>query len=166
MFVAASIRDADGGTLAVLAFRVNPERDFAAILARGRIGLSGETYAFDTQGLLLSPTRFDEQMRAANLLGPDEVAWLNFEIRDPGVNLLEAGTIPQVDLPLTHMAAEAYLLQSVLVGMPAQIFHLGSVTADDERHIRKAPRRVEQTLAIEIRRVEPGGAEAYGRRSL
>lgn len=107
MFVAASIRDVDGGTLAVLAFRVNPERDFAAILARGRIGLSGETYAFDTQGLLLSPTRFDDQMRAANLLGPDEVAWLNIDIRDPGVNLLEAGTMPQAELPLTHMAAEA-----------------------------------------------------------
>ncbi|MCH8861857.1 MAG: PAS domain S-box protein [Proteobacteria bacterium] len=109
MFVGAPITDDGGEVIAALVFRIDPGRDFAALLERGRIGETGETYAFDRNGLLLSPSRFDDQLRQAGLIGPDQVAMLNLEVRDPGVNLMERsrpGVAPE-EMPLTRMALSA-----------------------------------------------------------
>lgn len=109
MFVGAPIADEEGDVIAALVFRIDPGRDFAALLERGRIGETGETYAFDGNGLLLSPSRFDDQLRQAGLIKPDQVAMLNLEVRDPGVDLMERlrpGVSPE-EMPLTRMASSA-----------------------------------------------------------
>ena len=109
MFVGAPIKDASGKTIAIFAFRINPEEDFTVILQKGRIGETGETYAFDKYGRLISNSRYDEQLRRLNLIPPDAHGILNIELRDPGVDLLKKD-ISQVDRqqqPLTRMAASA-----------------------------------------------------------
>ncbi len=59
LFAAAPVHDRRGATIAVLALRLDPEQDFSHILQRGRLGASGETYASDAQGRLMSHSRFD-----------------------------------------------------------------------------------------------------------
>ena len=53
----------------LLALRVDPQGDFSRILQRGRLGKSGETYAFDQSGRLISEHRFEEQLRRIGLIG-------------------------------------------------------------------------------------------------
>ena len=109
MFVGAPIRDADGEIIAALTLRIDPTQDFTAILQRGRVGESGETYAFDEKGRLISESRFDDQLRSIGLIDSGERAILNVDIRDPGVNLVAAedGALPVDERPLTRMASEA-----------------------------------------------------------
>src|SRR5262245_107051 len=54
MYAGSPIRAADGRIIAVLGLRIVPEKDFTRILGTAQWGQSGETYAFDRAGLLLS----------------------------------------------------------------------------------------------------------------
>jgi len=83
MLVAAPVKDSAGTVVAILAFRLRPERQFARTLESGR---PGETYAFDERGLLLSDSRFDDQLRQVGLISkePTSRAVLALEVRDPG----------------------------------------------------------------------------------
>lgn len=111
MFVCAPIRDVNFQVVAVLALRIRPEREFTRILQLGQTGKTGETYAFDQDGLMVSNSRFDDELILLGLL-PDvehSQSILKIMLRDPGGNM-ETGFRPVVrraDLPLTKMAAAA-----------------------------------------------------------
>src|SRR5262245_42076727 len=116
MFVCAPVRDASFQVVAVLALRIRPEREFTRILQLGRIGQSGETYAFDKTGRLVSNSRFDEDLILLGLLPDSEDARsiLNVSARDPGGNMRN-GFRPKVrrsELPLTKIVATAVSGQS------------------------------------------------------
>ena len=106
--VAAPIRGADGDVLAVMGFVV-PASEFTRVLQVARAGESGETYAFDERGAMISQSRFEEQLVEIGLLEPGQDSVLRIEIRDPGGDLTR-GFEPQGPLtgrPLTRMAAAA-----------------------------------------------------------
>jgi tRNA A-37 threonylcarbamoyl transferase component Bud32 len=111
MFAAAPIRGTDGKVLAVLGFRMEPGKNFTRILATARIGETGETYAFDRKGLVLSDSRFDEQLKHLSLIpdAPDAQSILTLDLRDPLVDLSKGKASPKrrTELPLTRAAAEA-----------------------------------------------------------
>jgi hypothetical protein len=111
MFVLAPMRADDGAVAAVVALRISPSQDFTQILNVARPGMSGETYAFDAKGTLLSSSRFEDQLKDIALLPdrPDARSVLSLELRDPGVDL-RTGKRPELhrsQQPLTHMVAEA-----------------------------------------------------------
>jgi serine/threonine protein kinase len=111
MFVCAPIRDANFQVVAALGLRLRPEREFTRILQLGRVGDSGETYAIDKKGLMVSSSRFDEDLILMGLLPDhdDSQSILNISVRDPGGNLDE-GFRPKVrraELPLTEAATAA-----------------------------------------------------------
>ena len=89
MFVLAPIREDDGPVLAALGFRMRPERTFSRVLNVARFGLSGETFAFDATGLLLSESRFDDDLKRIGLIAdaPHVRSTLSLELRDPGVDM-------------------------------------------------------------------------------
>ena len=111
MFVCAPVRDDNLQVVAVLALRIRPEKEFTDILQLGRIGQTGETYAVNKDGLMVSNSRFDEALILLGLL-PDEdsaASILNIQVRDPGGNMIE-GFRPGVrrrELPLTKICAAA-----------------------------------------------------------
>lgn len=111
MFVATPIRDANQKIIATLAFRLDPGINFSRLLHFGRIGNSGETYAFNRAGLLISEIRFEDQAREIGLIGAGQTGILNISIRDPGVNLLDRNTsqtpTAREHRPLTRMAKQA-----------------------------------------------------------
>ena len=108
LFIAGPIKNKRGDVIAVLALRLDPKRDFTYITQLGRIGNSGETYAFDENGMMITNSRFDMQLRNIGLIKPNEGALLNIRIADPGGNLVEGyRSEKEKDLPLTLMAKDA-----------------------------------------------------------
>ncbi len=111
MFVAAPISGAKGEVLAVMALRIDPSLEFSQILGVAQPGVSGETYAFNERGLLLSKTRYDEQLKEIALLPdqPQAQSVLSIELRDPGVDMLAGGrpSSPREKQPLTVLAEDA-----------------------------------------------------------
>lgn len=111
MFAAAPVRDENFQVIAALAFRFAPDQEFTQILQRGQMGDSGETYAFDAAGMMLSASRFEHDLVLLGLL-PD---WdgvrsiLNVRVSDPGGDLTRgyrSKVLPR-DLPPTRMVASA-----------------------------------------------------------
>ena len=111
MFAAAPVRSADGKVIAVLCLRIPPEKDFTRILATARAGESGETYAFSRTGLLLSESRFDDELKRLGLIPdtPEAQSILTLELRDPLVDLTLGKPSPKrrAEQPLTRPVAEA-----------------------------------------------------------
>ncbi len=109
MFFAAPVKDRRGAVIAVLTLRVHPARDFTRLIQLGRLGNSGETYAFGRYGTMLSESRFDEDLRAIGLIGKDEDSILAVSVRDPGGDMTAGFTpaVPRYQQPLTLMAREA-----------------------------------------------------------
>lgn len=109
MYIAAPIKNAHGQVSGILAIELDPVGDFSRITGLGRLGQSGETYAFNNEGIMLSESRFNEQLYRIGMLDPDHQSVLNVAITDPGVNLLEkpVGRYDGAQKPLTVMARSA-----------------------------------------------------------
>lgn len=113
MFVSAPVKPAAGKVVAVLALRMRPEEQFSQIFSVARAGESGEAYAFDRRGMMLTSSRFDDELKKLGLI-PDDAeatAILNLRLLDPEVNLQlgEQPKKPRNNLRLTRMAAAAVL---------------------------------------------------------
>jgi polar amino acid transport system substrate-binding protein len=92
MFFAAPIKNKQDKIIAVVTQRVDPAMDFTRLIQLGRIGKSGETYAFGPYGKLLSESRFDEDLRKAGLIGGDENSILLVSVHDPGGDMAKGFT--------------------------------------------------------------------------
>jgi tRNA A-37 threonylcarbamoyl transferase component Bud32 len=110
MFVAAPIKSTNGAVVAVLALRMKPEEEFSRIFSVARMGRTGEAYAFDHRGIMLTASRFDNELKVLGLIpdAPEATAILNMRLIDPGVDLTR-GERPagKREVRLTRMAASA-----------------------------------------------------------
>lgn len=108
MQVAAPVRDNNGAIVGAIALIINPDREFSRILSVARSGDSGETYAFDQTGLLISHSRFDAQLKELGLLNETNTSSaLNLHLYDPGGDLTR-GYRPETPVhPLIHLVANA-----------------------------------------------------------
>jgi len=107
MFIAVPVNNKYGKTIAAFTIRYNPLKEFSSIAQSAQSGRSGETYIFDEEGVMVSESRFDQQLHAMGLIGAGELSILNIEIRDPGVNLLSEKAINTNKKPLTKMVQHA-----------------------------------------------------------
>ncbi len=111
MLVSAPIRDTSFQVVGVLTLQLRPQDEFTQILQLGRLGKSGETYAFDKTGLMVSNSRFDHELILHGLIvdRPDAHSIVELHIRDPGADMTR-GFRPKVrrsELRMTEMAAAA-----------------------------------------------------------
>lgn len=109
MFSIAPIMNEKGQVIAMLSLRMDPDVNFKAIFERVRFGNTGESYAFNAQGLLISDSRFKQHLVKAGLLKKSTHADLSIRVTDPGVDLTAGNqsSIPLESRPLTRMAASA-----------------------------------------------------------
>jgi hypothetical protein len=109
MFFAAPIKDVQDRIIAVITQHVDPSIDFTRLIQLGRIGKSGETYAFGQYGKLLSESRFEEDLQKAGLIKEGEKSILVVGVRDPGGDLTKGFTpsVSRYQQPLTLMAEQA-----------------------------------------------------------
>lgn len=100
MQVAAPVRDQTNNiVIGALALIINPTNEFSRILSVARVGTSGETYAFDQTGLMISQSRFDDQLRQIGLLDATNTSSaLNLRLHDPGGDLTK-GFRPDSETP-------------------------------------------------------------------
>ena len=68
-FLMVPVREPDGRASAVMAFRILPQR-LAAMLNASRLGESGETYAVDADGRMLTESRFTDEVRGPGPAAP------------------------------------------------------------------------------------------------
>ena len=109
MFFAAPVKNNQGDVIAVVTQRIDPSRNFTRLIQLGRIGESGETYAFGPYGKLLSESRFNNDLRKAGLLKENEKSILRVSVRDPGGDTTKGyiPAVPRYQQPLTLMAQQA-----------------------------------------------------------
>lgn len=102
------VKDESGRVIAALIMGTDLGRGLTRITQMGRIGQTGETYAFDKTGLMLSESRFNEHLYQAGLIKPGSKSAHNQVLRDPGGDTT-AGyrTIAREKTPLTRMARDA-----------------------------------------------------------
>ena len=72
MFVVVPLRDQLGRIFSLLALRLDPHSSFFPILQRQQLGSTGETYAFDRRGLMLSDSRFHTALYDLGVLNVPE----------------------------------------------------------------------------------------------
>ncbi len=111
ILVASPIRNQNDEVIASFGFALDPDKDFTRIISVARMSESGDTYAFDENGFLLSDSRFEEQLKSIGLLPatPQARSILSVQIRDPGGDLTR-GFRPKNSIqewPFTRMAAAA-----------------------------------------------------------
>jgi PAS domain-containing protein len=108
-FMAVPVFGSSGEVIAAMTVRLDPAEGFSRVLQFSRVGESGESYAFDQNGILLSASRFESALRAIELLGEDDSSIRHIQIRDPGGNMTQGfrSDVPRADHPLTLMAASA-----------------------------------------------------------
>ena len=111
VWILAPVRDDTGETIAVLGLARSADENFTRILGVARMGKSGETYAFDKDGVMLSESRFEEKLKRVGLLNaePNARSMLHVPVRDPGGDV-ERGHVPSLEpaaWPLTKLAALA-----------------------------------------------------------
>ncbi len=105
MWASAPVKNATGKPIAAIGFRFRPEEDFTRILQTARAGKTGETYAFDRNGVMLSNSRFDDELKEIGLLvdDPSVQSTLTLELKNPGANI-SIGERPKTrrkEMPLT-----------------------------------------------------------------
>ncbi|MEO8203693.1 MAG: protein kinase [Betaproteobacteria bacterium] len=103
-WIETPVRDPQGRVRAVLGIAEPAEAGFSAILAATRPGRSGEVYAFDSAGYLLSESRFLRELQTMGLVPAEGSALLGAQVR-------EAPAAPSAgedaDRPLTRLAKAA-----------------------------------------------------------
>lgn len=109
MFIGTPILDDMGRPIAIFTFRLNPNEDFKAIFQQGRMGDTGETFAFDKEARLISESRFDQDLQRVGLIAENQPSMLNITLKDPGVDLRSRQQIslPKEQQSLTRMATDA-----------------------------------------------------------
>ena len=111
MLVAAPIQDESRKIVGVLAFRIRPDGQLRRVLTSNRMGQTAESYLFSRDGLMLTESRFDEQLERAGMISRDTSlgSALHIAIREPGGDITK-GFRPAGDIasrPLTYAAQRA-----------------------------------------------------------
>jgi hypothetical protein len=110
MYVAAPVKNTNEAIVAVLGLRMKPEGEFSRLFSVARMGESGEAYAFDRRGVMLTASRFDRELKAIGLIPNTAEATpiLNLRLLDPLADLEREGPVkPRSQLHLTRMAISA-----------------------------------------------------------
>jgi serine/threonine-protein kinase len=85
VWIAAPVRDAQGAVIAVLDIGKPANERFSKLFEAARLGETGEIYAFDAQGRLLSESRFRGTLEQMGLVRHGESSILRVELNGPHV---------------------------------------------------------------------------------
>ena len=131
----APIKSASGPPVAALAMGVETDGELATIFSAARPGTTAEAYAFSDDGLMLTPSRFTDELITAGVLKGTEASSSAFlvHVRDPGGD-------PSTGYSPTLEPAARPLTQAAALAVAAR-----GKTRNPSRAAR-SPRRTEATL--------------------
>ena len=102
VWVAAPVRDAAGKVIALLALGSPVETGFANVFKAARPGSTGETFALDAEGWLISESRHGDELRRRGLVAATDSGVFPLRLLAP-----EANAGPDAPPRLTRLAATA-----------------------------------------------------------
>lgn len=82
----------NGGGRATLCMRADPRDLFLPLLSANRFGLTGELYAVDRLGRMVSPSRFERELVETGRLAPGVSSVLHIVVREPAAGELLAAS--------------------------------------------------------------------------
>lgn len=89
VWIAAPVRDAQGTVIAALDIGKPANERFSKLFEAARLGETGETYAFDATGRLLSESRFRSTLEDMGLVRRGESSILRVDLNDPNARSSE-----------------------------------------------------------------------------
>ncbi|GAB4466418.1 MAG: hypothetical protein OHK0044_06230 [Burkholderiaceae bacterium] len=89
VWIAAPVRDAQGAVIAVLDIGKPASERFSKLFEAARLGDTGELYAFDARGRLLSESRFRSALQEMGLVRQGESSILRLELTEPSMQANE-----------------------------------------------------------------------------
>ncbi|WP_440905454.1 response regulator [Catenovulum sp. SX2] len=87
LYFAAPVLDYSGKAIAAVVAEIDPNEEFSNIFKNGRIGQTGETYAVNRAGDLITESRFTDELVAMSLLEPTQSSLLNVKVRQNDTEL-------------------------------------------------------------------------------
>ena len=105
MFFLGPVTQENGRITAVMTLRIDPSDEFSQALQFSTIRNSSDIYAINSKGMLLSESRFNNDLRTIGLIGNNQPSAMNIDIRDPDVNMVKGKTplLSMEEQPLTHI---------------------------------------------------------------
>src|SRR5262249_30800462 len=93
IFSPAPVFHDETNVVAFLGLLMKREGEFSTIVGCGRVGESGESYAFGRDAVMLTASRFDDELKTLGLItnSPEANAILNVRLADPGFELVAGG---------------------------------------------------------------------------
>ena len=113
VWISAPVRSAQGEVIAVLDIGKPADQRFAALFAAASVGASGESFAFDGRGVLLTESRFRDALVERGVLRAGESGTLRQRLDDPD-SAGDAQPTGLVAQALAGRGAEPPLLQGHL----------------------------------------------------
>ena len=94
----------DGRYLGAMVFELDAFGSYSSVFSIGRTGQTGETYALDRDGLMLSISKFEPHLRDLGLLQDGHSSMLHVRVLDPGPRPAAGEIPPEDERPLTLAA--------------------------------------------------------------
>jgi len=98
---------ADDVNIGILISEEDVKNQFSRLANSGTIGKSGETYAFNSNALMFTISRFDDELRNIGLLDTVKQSALNISLINPGRELTYENPYDGTQQEMTVMASEA-----------------------------------------------------------
>ena len=106
IYFATPVRSDTGRVTAAFALECDVD-EFLRILDFGRIGATGETYAFDSKGYMISTSRFTEDLINSGVLKEGETTVNRLRLEEQPEEITQTYRKSDAQRPLTKMAASA-----------------------------------------------------------
>lgn len=113
--VGVPIYDFNGNIIAAFIAARDAHDEFSDLLHVNRLGETGESYVINKNGLLLTESRFEEDLKHLKFTNSDDYSgMLSLYIKDPGVNLLK-GEKPKDERESWRLTKAAQTLSSLAI---------------------------------------------------
>ncbi|WP_321493786.1 response regulator [uncultured Desulfobacter sp.] len=118
MLVISPVVTPENDIIAVIALMFDARKNLAQFTRSPGRWATDDIYAFDRTGRMITPSRFDDQLKEIGLLKPNESSALTLYLRNPGGDMTRGfhPRVPRPEQPLTHMAEHAIQLRSQMAG--------------------------------------------------
>ena len=111
VMVTTPVRDRKGEIVAALGLQIPAGEEFTRTLSVARMGKSGESFAFNRDGMMVTRSLFEDQLKKAGIVPdtPDATTVLTLELREPGVDITQGHrpVAPRADQPFTQTVSSA-----------------------------------------------------------
>lgn len=86
IFIVTPVENDQGDIIAVFSIRFDPDEEFSRLFIDGRLGETFESYAIDSNGYMISESRFSQELQQQGVLPIGESTILNIRLPNPETN--------------------------------------------------------------------------------